>query len=63
MNDTPTRYTFIEQTKIQAQVLVPLIKAFQAEMGEERANLIAKKALVSLNTLADGIPAVFLHGF
>ncbi len=45
MNDTPTRYTFIEQTKIQAQVLVPLIKAFQAEMGEERANLIAKKAL------------------
>ena len=45
MNDTPTRYTFIEQTKIQAQVLVPLIKAFQAEMGEERSHLIAKKAL------------------
>ena len=26
----------IEQAKIQAQVLVPLVKALQAELGEER---------------------------
>ena len=45
MDDTLARYPFIEQTKIQAQVLVPLIKAFQAELGEERANQIVRKAL------------------
>lgn len=39
---------FIEQAKIQAQVLVPLIKAFQAELGEERANEIAREALGEL---------------
>jgi predicted ArsR family transcriptional regulator len=36
---------FIEQAKIQAQVLVPLIKALQAELGEERANALVRKAL------------------
>ena len=35
----------IEQAKIQAQVLVPLIKALQAELGEERANALVRKAL------------------
>ena len=35
----------IEQAKIQAQVLVPLVKAFQAELGEERANSIVRQAL------------------
>ena len=35
----------IEQAKIQAQVLVPLVKALQAELGEERANGIIRKAL------------------
>lgn len=35
----------IEQIKIQAQVLVPLVKALQAELGEERANAIIRKAL------------------
>ncbi len=30
----------IEQAKIQAQVLVPLVKALQAELGEERANAL-----------------------
>ena len=38
----------IEQAKIQAQVLVPLIKAFQAELGEERANAIVRRALGEL---------------
>ena len=37
--------TVLEQAKIQAQVLVPLVKALQAELGEERANAIVRKAL------------------
>jgi L-2-amino-thiazoline-4-carboxylic acid hydrolase len=35
----------IQQAKIQAQVLVPLVKALQAELGEERANALVRKAL------------------
>ena len=35
----------LEQAKIQAQVLVPLIKVLQAELGEERANTLVRKAL------------------
>jgi predicted ArsR family transcriptional regulator len=35
----------IEQAKIQARVLVPLVKALQAELGEERANAIVRRAL------------------
>lgn len=38
----------IEQVKIQAQVLVPIVKALQAELGEERANAIVRKALGDL---------------
>ncbi len=35
----------IQQAKIQAQVLVPLIKALQAELGEARANALVRNAL------------------
>jgi L-2-amino-thiazoline-4-carboxylic acid hydrolase len=35
----------IEQAKIQARVLVPLVKALQAELGEERANALVRGAL------------------
>jgi L-2-amino-thiazoline-4-carboxylic acid hydrolase-like protein len=35
----------IQQAKIQAQVLVPLVKALQAELGEDRANALVRKAL------------------
>jgi hypothetical protein len=35
----------IQQAKIQAQVLVPIVKALQAELGEERANALVRKAL------------------
>jgi L-2-amino-thiazoline-4-carboxylic acid hydrolase len=35
----------IEQIKIQARVLVPLIKALQAELGEERANALVRGVL------------------
>jgi hypothetical protein len=35
----------IEQVKIQAQVLVPLVRALQSELGEERANALVRKAI------------------
>ncbi len=35
----------IQQAKIQAEVPVPLIKALQAELGEERANALVRRAL------------------
>lgn len=38
----------IEYVKIQAQVLVPLVKTLQAELGEERANAIVRKSLGDL---------------
>src|SRR5260221_11111859 len=38
----------IEQVRIQAQVLIPLVKTLQAELGEERANAIVRKALGDL---------------
>jgi hypothetical protein len=38
----------IEQARIQAQVLVPLVKALQAELGEARANAIVREALRDL---------------
>lgn len=38
----------IEQARIQAQVLVPLVKALQAELGEEQANRLVRKALGDL---------------
>ncbi|MDE5441537.1 2-amino-thiazoline-4-carboxylic acid hydrolase [Bradyrhizobium sp. CSA207] len=38
----------LEQARIQAQVLVPLVKALQAELGEARANALVRKALGDL---------------
>ena len=38
----------IDQAKIQAQVLLPLVKALQAELGEARANALVRKALADL---------------
>ena len=40
--------SIIQQAKIQAQVLVPLVKALQAELGEERANALVRRALGDL---------------
>jgi hypothetical protein len=37
--------SILEQVKIQARMLVPLVKALQAELGEERANRIVRNAL------------------
>jgi hypothetical protein len=40
-----TSLSLLDMVKLQAQVLVPLLKAFRAELGEARANQIAGAAL------------------
>jgi hypothetical protein len=40
--------SILERVKIQAQVLVPLVRALRAELGEERANDIVRGALGEL---------------
>ena len=42
---TTADISLLEMVKIQAQVLVPLLKTLRAELGEERANQLATKAL------------------
>jgi hypothetical protein len=42
------RVPLIEQVKIQAQVLVPLVRTLQAELGEERANALVRRSLGAL---------------
>jgi len=37
--------SIIQQVKIQARVLVPLVKALQTELGEQRANALVRRAL------------------
>jgi hypothetical protein len=39
------RVSFLEKTRIQAQVLVPLLKSLRAELGKEKADAIVRKAL------------------
>jgi hypothetical protein len=38
----------IDQVRIQAQVLVPLVKALQAELGEDAAHALVRQALGGL---------------
>jgi predicted ArsR family transcriptional regulator len=40
--------SLIERVKIQAQVLVPLVRTLQAELGEERANALVRKSIGAL---------------
>ena len=39
------RLTLLDKTRIQAQVLVPLLRALRAELGKEKADAIAREAL------------------
>ena len=40
-----TRLSLLDKTRIQAQVLVPLLRALRAELGQEKADAIARHAL------------------
>ncbi|HVO28075.1 MAG TPA: L-2-amino-thiazoline-4-carboxylic acid hydrolase [Candidatus Margulisiibacteriota bacterium] len=37
--------SLLDQVKIQAQVLLPVIRAFREELGDDRANAIVRQAL------------------
>ena len=39
------KLSLLEKTRVQAQVLVPLLRGLRAELGAERANAIVRKAL------------------
>ncbi len=43
--ETNQNISLLDQAKIQAQVLVPLLRALRRELGEARANEIAYRAL------------------
>jgi hypothetical protein len=42
---TNPQISLLDQVKIQAQVIVPLLKALRTELGEERANKLVTTAL------------------
>jgi hypothetical protein len=44
MGDEP-ELTLLERTKIQAEVLVPLVRAMEAEIGREQAHRLVRQAL------------------
>ena len=46
--EAAAKLTLLERRRIEAGVLVPLIRAFQAEIGEERANAIARRVVVEI---------------
>jgi predicted ArsR family transcriptional regulator len=39
------RLSLLDKTRIQAQVLVPMLRALRTELGKERADAIARQAL------------------
>ena len=39
------RLSLLDKTRIQAQVLVPMLRALRAELGQEKADAIARQAL------------------
>ena len=40
--------TLLERRKIQAEVLIPMLQAFQRAMGKEQANEIARQLIIEL---------------
>jgi hypothetical protein len=54
MNDGPVSLTLLERVRTQAEVLVPLIKRLETELGEDRAHRLAREVLSSyFRTTAD----------
>ena len=48
----PAASPYLKRAKIQAEVLVPVLRAFRNELGEERANRIAWDALAGFRRQA-----------
>jgi hypothetical protein len=52
------KISILELVRIQARILIPLLRAFRKEIGRERADRIAREALSDLTqTLASNIGA------
>ena len=54
------RLSLLDKTKIQAQVLVPVLRALRAELGKERADALVQQALRDWSkklfaSIADGV--------
>ena len=54
------KLSLLDKTRIQAQILVPLLRALRAELGREKADAIARRALRDWSkqlfaSVADGI--------
>lgn len=64
MEDIPLNLSIppIEQTKILARVLIPVVKAFQAELGKELANEIVRSALDDVARRNGKAASSFLEG-
>jgi len=43
--ETNPQIALLDEVKIQAKVLVPLLNALRAELGEDRANTLTRNAL------------------
>jgi hypothetical protein len=59
--------TNIERRKVEAQVLIPMIQAFQGVMGKEQANAVARGVILELarkdgalwaERFGDGLPGI-----
>src|SRR5690606_116779 len=46
--DTPRPVTLLQQRGIEAEVLIPLIRRLEAELGEERAHQIAAETIAEI---------------
>ena len=44
----PRKLSLLEQRKVEARVLVPIIQAFEKEFGKERAHAIVRKVVADL---------------
>ena len=53
------RLSLLDKTRIQAQVLVPVLRALRAELGKERADAIVKDALVGIGKDGVGLSGLF----
>src|SRR5204862_2314177 len=54
------KLSLLDKTRIQAQILVPLLRALRAELGREKADAIARRALRDWSkqlfaSIADGV--------
>src|SRR5579871_5297076 len=48
LDEAVSKLTLLERRRIEAGVLVPVLRAFQRAFGEEAVNAVAKQAIIEL---------------